>query len=71
MENEEETTKPIQNPTEKEKEPSPNKSAKPNLEDDMPSSSRGKGKNKGGPNLEKEVQNPSIKVTKKKRGLFL
>ena len=50
-----------------EKEPSPDKFVKPNLEDDMSSSSRGKGKCKVSPNLEKEVQNPSIKVTKRKR----
>ena len=71
LENEEETTRPIQNPAEKKKETSPDKSTKPNLEDDMPSSSRGKGKNKGGPNLEKEVQNPSIKVTKRKRYVLI
>ena len=50
-----------------EKEPSPDKPTKPNLEDDMLNSSRGKGKHKVSPNLEKEVQNPSFKVRQRKR----
>ncbi len=54
-----------------EKEPSPDKSAKPNLEDDMLRSSRGKGKHNVSPNLEKEVQNPSVKVMKRKRSILV
>ena len=50
-----------------EKELSPDKSVKLNLEDDIPRSSRGKGKHKVSPNLEKEVQNPSTNITKRKR----
>ena len=67
LENEEETIEPIQNLVEKEKEPSPKFFSKPNLEDEILSSSRDKYKSKVSPNLEKEMQNPSIKVTKRKR----
>ena len=35
----------------------------------MPSSSRDKGKHKDSPNFEKEVKNPSVKVTKRKRSV--
>lgn len=73
LENEEETIEPIQNLVEKEKEPSPNKSATPNLEDDMPSSSTNKGKRKvseESPNLEKEAKTCSVKE-QKERGSFL
>ena len=61
LENEEETIEPIQNPAKIEKEPSLDKPTKPNLEDDMSSSSRGKGKCKASLNLEKEVQIPLLR----------
>ena len=51
-----------------EKEPSLDKHVEPILEEDMSSSSRDKGKSKVSkeiPSLEKEAQNPSIKVTKR------
>lgn len=70
--NEEEIVEPSQNPTEIEKEPtlpSHDKPIEPILEGDIPSSSRDKRKHKVGkesPNLEKEAQNPYVKVTKRK-----
>ena len=54
--------------------PSSNKPVEPILEGNLPSSSRDKGKHKVGkesPNLEKEAQNPSAKVTKSKRFILV
>lgn len=73
--NEEEIVEPSQNPVEIEKEPalpSPDKLVEPILEGDIPSSSRDRGKSKVGkesPHLEKEAQNPYVKVTKRKRSI--